>query len=119
MNKKYQRYIEFIVNDVEPPYFENMVEMYGLKDSEYPLVLSKIFNQPVTIKGNQLVYDPNDNIIYFEDRDAGYWRKLEYDNNGKVIYYEDSNAFWYKKEYDDQGNRIYYEDSYGVIRDNR
>jgi len=97
MNKKYERYIEFIANDLQPPYFINMSDTYGLRPDEYELVLSKVFNQPVTIKGNHRVYD----------------------TNGNQIYYEDSNGFWYKYEYDDYGYQNYYEDSYGVIRDNR
>ena len=66
MNKKYQRYIEYIVNDIELPYFINMKEMYGLSEKEYPLVLSKLYNQPVTIKSNR-VYGTNGNEIYWED----------------------------------------------------
>tara|TARA_R110001599_G_scaffold4372_3_gene22738 strand:+ start:1353 stop:1769 length:417 start_codon:yes stop_codon:yes gene_type:complete len=138
MNKKYERYIEYIVSDIEAPYFENMVEMYGLRPDEYELVLSKIYDQPVRIKGDR-VYDTNGNYIYYEDsngswikreydangnltyreKDNGFWIKREYDANGNLTYKEDSNGFWIKKEYDDQGNKIYYEDSYGVIRDNR
>tara|TARA_B100000497_G_scaffold65289_1_gene73836 strand:+ start:55 stop:414 length:360 start_codon:yes stop_codon:yes gene_type:complete len=117
MNKKYQRYIEYIVSDIEAPYFENMKDAYGLKDSEYEMVLSRMFNQSVTIRGHY-VYNTDGNLIYHENSD-GYWEKREYDTNDNEIYYEDSDGFWYKKEYDDQGNKIYYEDSYGVIRDNR
>ena len=73
MNKKYERYINFIADDVEPPYFENMRDSYGLKDSEYSLVLSKVYNQSVTIKGHY-VYDANGNEIYYEDSD-GFWVK--------------------------------------------
>ena len=101
MNKKYQRYIEYIVSDIKPPYFKNMRDAYGLKDSEYSLVLSKVFNQDVKVDiivANMYVYDRQRNTLYYEN-----------DNTG----------FWIKKEYDDQGNKIYYEDSYGVIRDNR
>ena len=58
MNKKYERYINYIVNDIKPPYFINMRDNYGLKDNEYELVLSKVFNQPLTIKGNN-VFDQN------------------------------------------------------------
>ena len=49
MNEKYQKYINFIVDDIEVPYFENMKEMYGLSEKEYEMVLSKIFNQPIII----------------------------------------------------------------------
>ena len=117
MNKKYERYIDFIVNDIEAPYFINMNQMYGLKDNEYKLVLSKVYNQPVTIKGRN-VYDTNGNEIYYEYSD-GYWVKKEYNTNGKIIYYEDSTGDWGRWEYDTNGNLIYYENSNGVIEDYR
>ena len=85
-----------ITNHIEPPYFENMKEMYGLRPEEYELVLSKVFNQPVTIKGDSI-----------------------YDTKGNVIYFENSDGFWVKWEYDNQGNQTYYEDSDGYIEDNR
>ena len=138
MNKKYEKYINYIVNDIQPPYFINMRDQYGLKDNEYNLVLSKLFNQPVSIEGKRVYntngnniygedsggywvkreYDVNDNIIYFENSD-GDWYKKEYDTNGNIIYYEDSDGYWEKFEYDTNGNEIYYEDSDGVIEDNR
>ena len=65
MNKKYIKYIDYIVNDIELPYLKYL-DQYGLKDSEYNLVLSKVFNQHVTIEGNY-VYDTNGNRIYSED----------------------------------------------------
>ena len=117
MNKKYIKYIEYIVNDIELPYFINMKEMYGLKDNEYSLVLSKLYNQPVTIKSNR-VYDTNGNKIYFEDS-SGDWYKYEYDTNGNEIYRENSSGYWYKYEYDTNGNVIYRENSDGVIIDKR
>ena len=137
MNKKYIKYIDYIVSDIELPYLKYL-EQYGLKDDEYKLVLSKIFNQPVTIRDN-LIYDDNDKIIYFE-KITGYWYKNEYDTNGKEIYYEDSDGYWVKREYDTNdkiiysensgghwekreydknGNQIYSETSVGVIIDNR
>ena len=139
MNKKYEKYINYIVNDIKPPYFINMRDHYGLKDNEYSFVLSKLYDQPVTIKGIS-VYDTNGNHIYFEDSNGGYWYKheydeqgnniysedsngswikSEYDNQGNKIYSEDSNGNWYKHEYDTNGNEIYFEDSDGYIRDNR
>ena len=117
MNKKYEKYINYIVNDIEKPYFTNMKDNYGLRPEEYKLVLSKVYNQPVTIKGRN-VYDEQGNNVYFEDSD-GIWYKYKYDINGNKIYYEDSNGDWFKSEYDEQGNRIYYEDSDGYIRDDR
>ena len=138
MNKKYEKYINYIVNDIKSPYFINMKDNYGLKRNEYELVLSKVYNQPVTIKGRS-VYDVQGNIIYREtsngfwekseydtngnkiyvERSDGYWEKSEYDTNGNKIYFEDSNGFWVKREYDTNGNEIYYENSYGNIEDNR
>ena len=96
MNEKYQKYINFIVDDIEVPYFENMKDSYGLKDSEYELVLSKVFNQIVIIEGNYV-----------------------HDDQGNNIYYEDSTGYWYKWVYDNQGNLIYRQDSNGNIVDNR
>jgi len=69
MNKKYERYIEYIVSDLQPPYFINMRDNYGLSEKEYELVLSKIYDQSVTIEGNN-VYDNNDNNIYYENSDG-------------------------------------------------
>ncbi len=96
MNIKYKKYIDYIVNDIQAPYFTNMKDNYGLKQYEYKLVLSKVYNQPVTIE-DDYVYDEQCNRIYYENSDGG----------------------WSKKEYDDQGNKIYYEDSNGYIVDNR
>ena len=142
MNTKYQRYIEYIVNDLETPYFNNMKEMYGLKDDEYEMVLSKVFKQPVSIVGrsdyhNRNVYDNIGNKIYFENTDGG-WIKYEYDEQGREIYFEDNYGNWERREYngnefylenhrgywqrsiyDDLGNEIYYEDSDGGFEDNR
>ena len=138
MNKKYERYINYIVNDIEKPYIVNMRDSYGLKQSEYELVLSKVYDQPVNIKYTD-IYDANDKLIYSEDSNgfwvkyeyntngnliysetsSGYWYKNEYDINGNKIYFEDSNGFWVKREYDTNGNEIYYENSYGNIEDNR
>ena len=84
-----------ITNHIKPPYFKNMEE-YGLPPNDYELVLSKVYNQSVTIKGERV-----------------------YDSNGNRIYYEDSDGGWVKSEYDTNGNSIYYEDSDGVIEDNR
>ncbi len=111
MNKKYIKYIEYIVNDIEPPYFKNMEYHYGLKEEEYKLVLSKVYNQPVTIKGYN-VYDTDGNVIYFEDS-SGFWEKWEFDANGNRIYYENSDGDWVKYGYDTNGNRIYHEYSSG------
>ena len=138
MNKKYENYINHIVNDIESPYFKNMRDMYGLSPDEYESVLSKVYNLPVTIIGNSVYdeysnkvylesisgywvkydYDNDGNQIYREDVD-GNWSKYEYDADGNVIYLENSDGFWVKYEYDNQGNEIYFENSDGYIEDNR
>ncbi len=87
MNVKYKKYIDYIVSDIELPYIKYL-NMYGLKQDEMDLVLSKVFNQPVLVRNNN-VYDTNDNMVYFEDSD-GFWVKREYDTNVKLIYYENS-----------------------------
>ena len=113
MNAKYQKYINYIVSDIEAPYFKNMRDSYGLSPDEYKLVLSKVFNQTVSIMGNnQHVYGELERIIYSE-YDNGYWQKHEYDNDGNRTYLQDSYGFWSKYEYDANGNEIYYETSDG------
>ena len=116
MNKKYQKYIDYIVKDIELPYLKYL-NMYGLKQEEYKLILSKVYNQHVTIKGNS-VYDINGNRIYYENSD-GNWIKYEYDPNGNKIYFEDSDGYWIKSEYDANDKEIYYENSDCIIEDNR
>ncbi len=116
MNKKYQRYIDYIVSDIELPYLKYL-EQYGLSDNEMEYVLSKVYEQPVSIKDNY-VFDSNGNVIYRENSN-GYWTKREYDTNGNLIYYENSTGYWVKRECDINDNEIYYEDSNGVIIDNR
>lgn len=90
--KKYQKYIDYIVKDIELPYLKSL-DQYGLKQEECELVLSKVYNESVTIKGNRVydtrVYNTNGNLIYIESS-SGYWKKYEYDSNGNQIYYEDS-----------------------------
>ena len=81
MNDKYQRYIDYIVNNIESPYFKNMLDLYGLSHDEYKLELSKVFNQPVYIQG---VY--NDNYVD--------------DNKYHKLYQESSNGVWVRYEYD-------------------
>ena len=116
MNKKYIKYINYIVNDIELPYLK-CLEQYGLKQEEYKLILSKVFNQPVSIKGNR-VYDTNGNIIYYEDGN-GLWVKKEYDDNGNNIYHEGRSGYWVKREFDSNNNLIYWEDNNGVKVDKR
>lgn len=113
MNKKYERYIKYIVDNLEAPYFINMRDNYGLSPNEYELVLSKVYNHPVTIKNNS-IYSNKGKLIYSEVAN-GYWEKWEYDANGNQTYFEDELGFWAKWGYDANGNQIYHEDSNGRI----
>ena len=122
---------------LEPPYFKNM-KIKGLPPDEYNSILSKIFNQPVTVMGDSIYgnkgkliysevangywekweYDANGNQTYFED-ELGFWEKWEYDEQRNITYTEDSNGYWSKYGYDELGNEIYYENSDGDMVDNR
>jgi len=137
MNAKHQKYIEYIAKDIELPYLKSL-NMYGLKQVEMNMVLSKVFNQPITIGGRSVydnngnkiyyevidgswerrVYNKNDNKIYSENSD-GSWSKYEYDQYDNETYHEASNGFWVKIDYDTNGNETYYENSSGYIEDNR
>ena len=64
------------------------------------------------------IKDKNNNIIYFENSE-GYWIKRVFDKNNNLIYYENSDGYWSKREYDANNNIIYFEDSNGKIIDNR
>ena len=133
MNKKYIKYINYIVNDIQLPYFKSL-DAYGLKQDEIELVLNKVFNQTlrfdnegvlkiaddgsiITTRGNY-VYNEQGNKLYYENSD-GNWYKGEYNEQGHQIYYEDSKGNWVKYEYDNQGDEIYIEDSDGRIIDKR
>ncbi len=114
MNKKYIKYIDYIVNNIELPFLKSL-EQYGLSPNEYELILSKVYNESVTIK-DRVIYNNNGNKIYYENSYG--WFKTEYDNDGNKIYHENSYG-WFKTEYDNDGNKIYHENSNGVIIDNR
>jgi hypothetical protein len=90
MNNKYKKYIEYIANDIELPYFKSL-EQYGLKQDEMDLVLSKVFNQPVKFVVNR-VYDKDNNELYYERRD-GYWIKNIFDDEGNEINFYDSDGY--------------------------
>ena len=112
MNKKYEKYINYIVNDLEIPYFFNMENQYGLRPDEYKLILSKVYNQPVRIKGKHVYNIDGNNLIYWENSN-GSWEKYEYDTNGNIIYREYSNGRKIKTEYNDNGHNVYFENSDG------
>ena len=111
-----EKYINKLSGILKPPYFYNLI-VTETPENLWSRILSKIFNQEVTLINNK-IYDSNDNLIYYEDSN-GYWYKQEYDSNNNLIYYEDSNGDWDETEYDFIGNLIYYENSDGVIIDRR
>ena len=43
MNDKIERYIEFIVENINPPYFKNIVEQYGLSGDIVLDVIHKLY----------------------------------------------------------------------------
>ena len=106
LNKKYEIYIDYIANDIKPPYIHNMREMYGLRPDEYPLILSRVYKQPVVVR-NYHIYDGNSNVIYYEES-SDYWIERKYDSNDNKIYQEDSDGNWSKTKYDEKGRATYY-----------
>ncbi len=99
MNKeKFERYINYIVNDIEKPYFKNMEEMYVLKPEEYKFILSKLYDQPITIEG-QRIFNSEGEVIYHELTNGYYGEKA------LMTYVEDSlqqgELFWYPHAWDD------------------
>jgi proteasome assembly chaperone (PAC2) family protein len=113
-----EKYINGISNFIKLPYFYNL-RVNEVPEELWDRILSKIFNQEVEVSENyNIIFDENNNQIYFEDSD-GFWEKLEFDKNNNPIYYEDSTGFWWKREYDSNNNQIYYENSDGDIMDDR
>ena len=142
MNEKYKRYIEYIADNIDKPYSRNM-DAYGLSDDEKKLVLSKIYDDIISIRitnGNNLslevlgdygsrlyyetpnvwyknTFDEKGNTIYQENH-TGWWCKNEFNEDGKAIYSENSDGFWVKREFD--GSRmVYAEYSTGDVMDRR
>ena len=140
MNKKYQKYIDYIANDIKPPYIHNMREMYGLSEEEYKMVLSKVFNHKVMIhygfNGTEIsVYNTSADLVYYESprfweefnrqkiggkyrvlfyhNSIGKTERFEYDSDGNDIYFEDNNGYWERREFDTNGKVISYSDSDG------
>ena len=111
MNKKYERYINYIVNDLEIPYFFNMVNQYGLRPDEYELVLSKVIDEPISVEGNN-IRNKQGKVIYQEDDNAD-WSRSEYDDDGNEIYWTNSKGRWFISRYDEHGNQVSYEDNDG------
>ena len=118
MNRKYEKYIDYIVSDLEIPYFINMRDSYGLRPEEYKLVLSKVFNEPIKIIHDDTVVKQGGKTLYRE-KDNGFWVKKEYNADNQMTYREYNDGYWERWEYDDYGYENYYEDSDGDIIDER
>tara|TARA_Y100000389_G_scaffold178413_1_gene191593 strand:+ start:256 stop:612 length:357 start_codon:yes stop_codon:yes gene_type:complete len=118
MNKKYERYINFVVDDLQPPYYENMRDIYGLRPDEYELVLSKVFNEPIKIINDDTVVKKG-GITLYREKVNGFWVKKEYNADNQITYREYYDGYWERWEYDVNGNKIYYENEEGDIEDNR
>lgn len=116
MNKKLLKYIEYVVKDIEPPYFYNMEFQYGINKNK-DTILDKIFKQKTNVCGNT-VYDTQWNVLYNEsnclDTNKISWDKSYYNERNNRIYYEDSDGFWYRKEFDEDGKEIFFENSGGL-----
>ena len=104
------KYYDKIVSILEPPYFQ-ILESIGIPKNQYETILSRIFDQPVTV-GDWFIKDMNGKRVY-EELKSGYWEKREYDENGNIIYIEKSDGSWVKREYDKYGNETYSENSNG------
>jgi hypothetical protein len=119
MNEKYRRYIDFIADNIDKPYSRSM-DAYGLTDAEKKLVLSKIYDDVISIRitnGNNLSLEILDSFGSQENH-TGWWCKNEFNEDGKAIYSENSDGFWVKREFD--GSRmVYCEYSTGDIVDRR
>ena len=83
MNDKIERYIEFIVKDIKPPYFKNIVEQYGLSGDIVLDVIHKLYDEPVKID-HRNIYNSKGKRIYYESSN-GSWSREIYNNNNNVI----------------------------------
>jgi hypothetical protein len=126
IQKSEDRVLEKIIRILEPPYFHNLDSM-GITDDELIIeILSKIFNQPITLFDTKNIIGPSKGIInkkgkilytedteiFFDDDDIE-WYKYEYDEKGNQISQEDNYGTLLKTEYDEKGNIISLEDNYG------
>ena len=104
LNESEDNSINEIVNELEPPYFQNLRTM-GIPKKQYETIFSKLYNQPVSLSKGEVV-DSNGNRIYFEES-RGEWEEYKYDENGNNISYENSEGEWSKREYDSNNNLIF------------
>jgi|688.fasta_scaffold609151_2 hypothetical protein len=134
---RYEWEYDFIIPQVEIPYFENIKKLNLNKDLN-EIILKNIFGEDIIIK-KDCVTDLNDNLFYYETS-YGFWKRVKYDSKGNEIYMSDANGtlnqyeydsndnityvqynngYWRKHEYNVFGDEIYVEDSKGNIVDKR
>ena len=104
MNDKIERYIEFIVEDIKPPYFKNIVEQYGLSGDIALDVIHKLYDEPVKID-HRNIYNSKGKRIYYESSN-GSWSREIYNNNNNVITMEQG----------DGSSGLYVEYHYNLIK---
>ena len=125
------KFIDKVAKNIKPPYFKNMVDIYGASESEFVPIMKKVFNQYVEWEDDTKSHmggwsEPTMNIlrdktgytIYKEDIN-GDWEKSEYNECGRETYHEDSTGYWTKAEYDEKCNETYFENSKGYTYGNR
>lgn len=92
---------------IEPPYFRTLKSLgLGYRKELMTKILSKVFNQNISVGPFDAVYNEKNKVIYSEDPD-GYWAMIKYDDEGKKIYTKDSNG----------EERRYVYDKHGTLRD--
>ena len=104
MNDKIERYIEFIVKDIKPPYFKNIVEQYGLSEENALDVIHKLYDEPVKID-HRNIYNSKGKRIYYESSNGTRSREI-YNNNNNVITMEQG----------DGSSGLYVEYHYNLIK---
>jgi hypothetical protein len=107
-------YNEKVSKVLEPPYFHNMKEQFGITEYKDKVeILSYLFNDNISVHG-KTIENSNGDEIYNEENN-GYWRLWNYNEDGNVIYSEDRSGSWSKSIYDENGKEISYEESNGYI----
>jgi len=86
-------YLKRVSKRLEPPYFYNMIEQFGVTNpNDQNEVLKYIYGVDIKIlkeRKNITIYSVHSSTgleFYYEDT-TGYWSKKEYDSNGNNIYY--------------------------------
>jgi hypothetical protein len=116
--------IDELVQNLKPPFFNNMYNLGASDDEQYKLIeqllshySSKDVNigniEGLNIGGDIYVENKRGDYIYFESFDGKEWDINEYDDNDNNLYYEDSDGYWKKMIYGDDNELVYSINSYG------